>query len=64
MSFTINVGDYLTNRAYLNPNKEAVYDVLAERRFTFDELNRRSNQVGAALAARGLGKGDRVAGLA
>ena len=64
MSFTINVGDYLTNRAYLNPNKEAVFDVLAERRFTFDQLNRRANQVGAALAARGLGKGDRVAVLA
>jgi acyl-CoA synthetase (AMP-forming)/AMP-acid ligase II len=61
MSITINVGDFLTTRAYLNPTKEAVYDVATERRLTFSEINRRANQLCWALRALGLEHGDRVA---
>jgi acyl-CoA synthetase (AMP-forming)/AMP-acid ligase II len=64
MNFDINVGDFLTTRAYLNPGKEAFYDISADRRFTFDEINRRCNQAAAALQSLGLDKGDRVAILA
>ncbi|MGI9295175.1 MAG: long-chain-fatty-acid--CoA ligase [Pseudomonadales bacterium] len=61
MSANINIGDFLTTRAHLNPNKEALYDVLADRRFTFSELNTRANQVCTALQSMGLAKDDRVA---
>jgi acyl-CoA synthetase (AMP-forming)/AMP-acid ligase II len=64
MSTDINIGDFLTTRAYLNPSKEALYDVAADRRFNFDELNRRANQNCNALQSLGLDKGDRVAVLA
>ena len=61
MSTEINIGAYLGTRAFLNPGKEAVYDVASDQRFTFAELNGRANQACAALAALGLEKGDRVA---
>ena len=64
MSSDINIGDFLTTRAYLNPNKEALYDVVADRRFNFDEINRRANRNCNALQSLGLKKGDRVALLA
>jgi acyl-CoA synthetase (AMP-forming)/AMP-acid ligase II len=60
----MNIGDFLGTRAFLNPHKEALYDVAAGRRMSFSELNGRSNQCCAALQALGLGKGDRVALLA
>jgi len=64
MSTDVNIGDALTTRAYLNPRKEALFDVASEQRFTYSELNARANQVSHALQAKGLGKGDRVALLA
>ena len=64
MSPNINIGDALTTRAYLNPDKQALFDVAAERRFTFSELNARANQCCTALHSLGLAKGDRVALLA
>ena len=64
MSSDINIGDFLTTRAHLNPNKEALYDVVADRRFNFDEINRRANRNCNALQSLGLEKGDRVAVLA
>tara|TARA_B110000503_G_C7152145_1_gene415677 strand:+ start:759 stop:2294 length:1536 start_codon:yes stop_codon:yes gene_type:complete len=64
MGFDINVGDFLTTRAYLNPEKEALYDVQADQRFSYDEINRRANKSCAALQSLGLKKGDRVALLA
>lgn len=59
-----NIGDALTNRAYLNPTKEAVYDVVAERHLDYSELNARANQAAAAVKALGLGKPDRMGLLA
>ncbi len=64
MSTDINIGEFLATRAFLNPRKEALYDVAAGRRFNFVELNSRANQACGALSSLGLGKGDRVALLA
>lgn len=61
MTNGFNIGDSLTTRAYLNPNKEALYDVEAERRFSFTELNERANRCCAGLLSLGLGRGDRAA---
>jgi acyl-CoA synthetase (AMP-forming)/AMP-acid ligase II len=61
MATDINIGAFLGTRAFLNPRKEALYDVAGNQRFTFTELNGRANQACAALSALGLGKGDRVA---
>jgi acyl-CoA synthetase (AMP-forming)/AMP-acid ligase II len=61
MSTDINIGDFLATRAFLNPNKEALYDVATGDRFTFTQANDRANRACAMLASLGLGKGDRVA---
>ena len=44
MTNGFNIGNSLTTRAYLNPNREAVFDVAENQRFTFTELNDRANQ--------------------
>lgn len=59
-----NIGDSLTTRAYLNPDKQALYDVHAGDRFTFRELNARANRCCAGLQSLGLNRGERVALLA
>ncbi len=64
MAIDINVGDLLATRAHLNPHKEALYDVSADRRLSFSELNRRANRAAHALGSLGLNRGDRVALLA
>jgi len=56
-----NVGLFLTKRAYLNPSLEAFVDAHSGRRFTFAELNARSNRTANLLTALGVKKGDRVA---
>ena len=56
-----NIGQHLTKRAFMNPNLEAVVDYASSRRFTFKELNERSNRIANALAELGIQKGDRVA---
>ncbi len=61
MATEINIGAFLGTRAFLNPGKEALYDVASDRRLTFSQLNTRANQASAALSALGLAKGDRVA---
>jgi acyl-CoA synthetase (AMP-forming)/AMP-acid ligase II len=52
-----NIGDLLTRRAALNPDREAVYDVARGVRLSFSELAGRAH----ALAADGVKPGDRVA---
>jgi acyl-CoA synthetase (AMP-forming)/AMP-acid ligase II len=64
MSTDINIGDALTSRAYLNPNKQALYDVATGQRYTFTELNKRANQCCGAIQDLGVAKGDRLALLA
>jgi acyl-CoA synthetase (AMP-forming)/AMP-acid ligase II len=64
MSTEINIGDFLTTRAHMNPRKEALVDVHAHRRLSYAELNDRANRCVNALLDRGLQRGDRVALLA
>jgi O-succinylbenzoate-CoA ligase len=56
-----NVGLILTKRAYLTPRLEALYESTSGRRLSFAALNESCNRTAHALAARGIGKGDRVA---
>ena len=55
-----NIGLLLTKRAHLNPDREAYVESDGSRRYTFKELNERSNRLANALKANGLQKGDRV----
>lgn len=55
-----NIGSILSKRALLNPDNEALYDVAAGRRFTYSQLNDRTNQVVNAISPF-VKKGDRVA---
>ena len=52
------IGSWLTKRALLTPDKEAVVD--AERRLNYNQLNRRVNRLAGALQASGLQLGDRI----
>jgi O-succinylbenzoate-CoA ligase len=56
-----NIGLLLTKRAALSPTMEGVVEVERGRRFTFAEVDARSNRIANALLARGVAKGDRVA---
>ena len=60
MFMQVNIGQLLTKRAYINPDLEALYDVAAGRRFSYEQLNARSNQVAHAISST-VNKGDRVA---
>ena len=54
----------LEARARLTPTREGIHDLATERRYDYGTLHRRARAVAAGLAARGVGKGDRVALLA
>jgi len=57
--------DLLTNRARLTPDREALYDLHTNRRYTYAELNTRANQAANFLREKfGVQKGDRVSILA
>jgi len=56
-----NIGLLLAKRAHLSPDLEGLVDVAGGRRFRYAELDARCNRTANALAARGVGKGDRVA---
>ncbi|MCP3939148.1 MAG: long-chain fatty acid--CoA ligase [Actinomycetia bacterium] len=58
-----NVGQFVSKRALLNPNTEAVVDISTGSRQTYPELNLRCNRVSNALLDSGMEKGDRVATL-
>ena len=60
----INVGSLIANRARISPNLEAWVDVDTERRFTFEQWNKRINQTSHMLTGLGVKPGDRVALLA
>lgn len=57
---TQNIGQLLTRRTYRDPSLEAFVEPASDRRFTFRQLNERSNQVAHALKDTGVDKGDRV----
>lgn len=56
-----NIGHFLSKRALLNPDLEALVDVDTGRRFTFAQLNERVNRTANFLADAGVSRGDRVA---
>lgn len=57
----INIGQALTQRAFLNPDREAIVDLGSQHRMNFGELNRQANRCSHAITALGLRKGDRLA---
>ncbi len=56
-----NVGLLLSKRAALNPRLEALVEVERERRFTYAELNARSNRAADVFRGLGVRPGERVA---
>ncbi|MCP5069053.1 MAG: long-chain fatty acid--CoA ligase, partial [bacterium] len=58
-----NLGLFLAKRAALGPDREALVEVERDRRFSYRELNARSNRIAHALLEKGVAKGDRVAVL-
>jgi fatty-acyl-CoA synthase len=57
----VNIGQFLTRRAQLDPNQLGV--VAGDLRLTFEQLNTRANRLANAVASLGLRRGDRVAVL-
>ncbi|MEL0093405.1 MAG: long-chain fatty acid--CoA ligase, partial [Pseudomonadales bacterium] len=57
----VNIGDFLTRRAAVTPEREAYVDPQTGLRLTFSALNERVNQLANALASAGVNPGDRVA---
>ncbi|MBE0611034.1 MAG: long-chain-fatty-acid--CoA ligase [Dehalococcoidia bacterium] len=58
MEVPLLLNDFLRRAAKLYPNKEAIVD--GDRRFTYRDYQERCNQLGHALLALGIKKGDRV----
>ena len=58
-----NLGQYLTKRAQISPNLEALVEVESGKRFTYKDLNERCNRIANVLLAQGVQPGDRVAFL-
>jgi fatty-acyl-CoA synthase len=56
--------DWIAHHAGRRPGKLAIDDLQTARKFTYAELHHRTDRLAAALAALGIGKGDRVALLA
>lgn len=54
----MNVGNWLTKRSLLSPDKTAI--LFNERALTYLEMNRRVNRLSQALIKMGLSPGDRV----
>jgi acyl-CoA synthetase (AMP-forming)/AMP-acid ligase II len=56
-----NIGHFVSKRALLNPDLDALVDLDTGRRFTFAELNDRVNRTAHLLADNGVERGGRVA---
>lgn len=56
----INIGDTLTRRTRRMPNREALVETDSGRRFTYSEINTRTNQLANALVDMGAQPGDRI----
>ncbi|MFG3281357.1 (2,3-dihydroxybenzoyl)adenylate synthase [Streptomyces sp. NPDC048111] len=53
-------GRMLRDRATAHPDRVAVVDPAADRRWTYAELDHRADRLAAGMVARGIAKGDRV----
>jgi fatty-acyl-CoA synthase len=54
------VGDWTGKRAMLTPDREAIFDNIEKKSYSFEEMDRRANQVARLLLDSGVEKGDRV----
>ncbi|MFW9975223.1 MAG: long-chain fatty acid--CoA ligase [Candidatus Thorarchaeota archaeon] len=54
------IGDWTGRRALLTPNREGVIDNIKNKRYTFESMENRANQVARLLLDSGIQKGDRV----
>src|SRR5512139_721146 len=59
----LNSGQVLTERAKIAPNVEAIVDTASGQRFTYRQLNERSNQTANTLLRLEFSPGDRIACL-
>ncbi len=57
----INIGETLSRRTQRMPNREALVETDSGRRFTYSELNARTNRLANGLTKLGVKAGDRVA---
>ena len=57
----INIGDILSNRARRDPNLEALVDMGSGERFSYAQVNARTNRVADMLSGLGVRPGQRVA---
>ncbi len=53
--------DWIAHHAHRRPRQLAIHDLQTARKFTYAEVDRRTNRLAAAMAALGISKGDRVA---
>ncbi|SJZ45860.1 fatty-acyl-CoA synthase [Enhydrobacter aerosaccus] len=56
--------DWIAHHAGRRPHQLAIHDLQTARKFSYADLHHRTNRLAAALAALGIGKGDRIALLA
>ena len=55
------IGDWSGRRALLTPNREAIFDNIKKKPYTYEELDIRANKLAHVLKDSGISKGDRVA---
>ena len=55
------IGDWARRRALLTPNREALFDNIEKKLYTYNDLNLRANKLARLLLNEGVFKGDRVA---
>ncbi|MFX1316417.1 MAG: AMP-binding protein [Promethearchaeota archaeon] len=55
------IGDWGGRRKMLTPNREAIFDNIENKAYTYKDLDFRANQLGRVLIDNGISKGDRVA---
>ncbi len=60
----MHVADFMTNRARLTPEREALLELETGRRFSYRDLNERANRCAHWLRSQGVVRGDRVSILA
>ncbi len=61
---TIPYFDWIAHHAGRRPNHLAIHDLQTGRKFTYADLDARIGRLAAALASRGIAKGNRIALLA
>ena len=64
MTSTVPYYDWIAHHAGRRPATLAIHDLQTARKFTYADLDRRTDRLTATLAAMGIARGDRVALLA